>query len=282
MPVITFPKNSFIKGTPDCTNPCAEGVNLCLPIYDSGDLAFQFFSDTLYNYINCVIYSNDVRLCVFNIPNTFSPEGQPYITEFKAIDKSCFDMLTCGQCFTIKFFGCAAIDHISPRDVFLFETNCFEKICDPCFTSKISYKCNEDSFGFDYSEPLYDSEGSRTIPFFNKIRLPFYLTEPQYPLTRNVFMKSDGSRLKLSARIANSWELIVDYMPRYWHEKLIVALEHDTVLIDNINSCLPVDTQFIQEKEYKIDWQRFLNYPTAPASSQLMLTPYYNVNSNCL
>lgn len=273
---IVIPKNSFVQKASISADNCSEQISLCLPVYDYQDINFQFKCNIEYSFVMCEIVSD-------GIPCEVSPDI--YVTkyhtggmlvQFIGLNMDCFGRVRCGKCFTLKFYGSESDGKL---DTFLFETNCFIKICDPCWTSKIKYRCDEDSFGFDYSTQYADSGGLED--FYNSIRLPFYLTEPQYPVKRTVFTKSDGSRKKLSARIENSYEFLTDYMPKDWHEKLIVALEHDIVIIDNVNSGLPDNSQFNNEKDYKIDWQRFLNYPTATASGQLMLTPYFNVNSNC-
>lgn len=271
-PVLIIPKNSFVQAIDAMVHDnCAEQVSLCLPVYDKDDVAFQFLTSKYDSY-------------QYMIQDGAFPQG-PYtnlkvVSYTSTVDLVMFigfyemDKIKCGECFSIKMYGKMR----TGDPVLLFQSNCFEKICDKCYTSKITYRCEEDSFDFIYSKDYIDSGWQH---FYNTIRLPFYLSEPQYPVKRNVFVKSDGTRKKLSARIENSYELIVGWMPKDWHEKLIVALEHDTVMIDNINSGLPQYSKFTQEKEYKIDWLRFLNYPTAPASGQLMLTPYLNVNSNC-
>lgn len=250
---------------------CAEQIQLCLPIYAIDDIAFQFINSQPYNYFFYSVNYDAYESPLIAAPHVFT-YGTGKLILHTGISAAEWAKIPCGKCFTLKYYWSAIPDK---DKTLLFNTVCLERICDPCWTSKISYRCDENSFDFIYSQDI-----ASHVHFYNIIRLPFYLTEPQYPIKRNVFVKSNGSRKKLSSRIENSYELVVDYMPKSWHEKLIVALEHDTVLITNTNSEM-VNQEFTQEKEYKIDWERFMNYPTAPAKGQLMLTPYFNVNSNC-
>ncbi len=271
--VIIIPRNSFVQiQTALVNDTCNEKIQLCLPIYEPDDLSFQFFNSQRYTYFLYTLNYDSFESPFISAPHVYAYGGGILILH-TGIVASDWAEIPCGKCFTIKYYW---TENLDKDKNLLFETVCFERICDKCYTSKITYRCDENSFDFIYSQNI-----SAAVKYYNSIRLPFYLSKPQYPVTRSVFTKSDGSRYKLSARMQNSWILETDYMPRDWHEKLIVALESDVVIIDNINSGLPPDSQFTQEKDYKVNWNAFLGYPTAPANGELMLTPYFNVNSNC-
>lgn len=274
----TIPTNSFIQAYSAPIDNCAEEISLCLPVYDVNDLAFMFRinsnagSDVFVKLIKGGVAVGTPKQMGL-VQQTIGPYDYYYINNIS--DMEFETEIEEGECFYLRIYSMQEGD---PFELNLFQTSCFQKIADPCWTSVIKYRCNENSFGLYYN--VDNGAGNLISSFYNKIRLPFYLKEPQFPVTRNVFIKSDGSRKKLSARIANEYMVGTDYMPKAWHEKLIVALEHDELFITNTNSGF-TDQAFSQEGSYDINWQKFLDYPTAPAAFKLMKTPYYNVNSNC-
>lgn len=115
------------------------------------------------------------------------------------------------------------------------------------------------------------------MPFRNRIRLPFYLSKPQFPMERNVFRKADGTSQLLSAVIRNTYQGKTDHLPEDWHRKLVIALAHDSVTIED-NRFL---SDVVIDGDYNIDWQDFLNNPLAQAGFTIQVTPFDATNSNC-
>lgn len=115
------------------------------------------------------------------------------------------------------------------------------------------------------------------MPFFNRVRLPIMFAKPQYPMERNVFRKSDGSTKVLSMVIRNTFEGKTDQLPEAWHRKLVIAMAHDTVNVENERLLSGVAL----DGDYAIDWQDFLNYPIAQATFSVQVTPFDATNSNC-
>ena len=113
--------------------------------------------------------------------------------------------------------------------------------------------------------------------FKNRIRLPFYLSKPQFPVERNVFRKADGSSKLLSAVIRNTYEGKTDQLPEDWHRKLIVALTHDSVTVEDARLL----TDVVIDGDYSIEWQDFLQYPVAQSTFTIQTTPFNASNSNC-
>lgn len=110
-------------------------------------------------------------------------------------------------------------------------------IDDDKYTSVIKYRCNEPVFGFDY--------GKRNE--FNAIRLPIHLHRPQFPQSDKIYQKSNGERKVLFSKVDKEYELETDYMPVEWHEKLIVALSHDEIWIN--------EERLTKTGEYTIDYE---------------------------
>lgn len=115
------------------------------------------------------------------------------------------------------------------------------------------------------------------MPFKNRIRLPFYVTRPQYPTERNIFRRADGSTKTLSAVVRKSFEGETENLPNEIHERLIIALSHDDVTIEGYRYLGGVSL----ESDYEIDWQKFLDYPLAKAQFKVQVTPFDYSNDNC-
>lgn len=114
------------------------------------------------------------------------------------------------------------------------------------------------------------------MAFKNRIRLPLYLTRPQFPEEKNVFIRADGSRKTQSIVISKVYEGLTDKLPEWVHERIKIALSHDTVQIEG-------DRYFgeLVADGYDIEWENFLDYPYGNANFKANVNPYPMVNSNC-
>lgn len=113
--------------------------------------------------------------------------------------------------------------------------------------------------------------------FKNRIRLPFILTKPQFPLEKNVFRKADGSSSILSAVIRNTYEGKTDHLIADWHRKLVIAMAHKDVNVEGTNFLSDV----VIDGDYNIEWNDFLYNPVAPATFSVQVTPFNASSSNC-
>lgn len=114
--------------------------------------------------------------------------------------------------------------------------------------------------------------------FNNRIRLPFYVSRAQFPTERSVFRRADGSTKVMSVIVRNTYEGITDYMPESFHRKLVIALSHDEVTIENDRYIGGVSI----DGDYGINWQEFLDYPVAQGTFTVQVTPFSATNSNCV
>ena len=101
--------------------------------------------------------------------------------------------------------------------------------------------------------------------------------KPQYPIERNTFRLSNGTTKVLSMVIRNTFEGKTDQLPEAWHRKLVIAMSHDSVTVENERLLSDV----VLDGDYGIDWQDFLNYPIAQATFNVQVTPFDATNSNC-
>lgn len=115
------------------------------------------------------------------------------------------------------------------------------------------------------------------MPYKNRVRLPVMFTKPQFPTERNIFRLANGESKVLSIVIRNTFEGKTDQLPEAWHRKLIVALSHDEVTIENER----LMSNVVLDGDYGIDWQDFLQYPLAQATFNVQVTPFNATNDNC-
>lgn len=113
--------------------------------------------------------------------------------------------------------------------------------------------------------------------FKNRIRLPFHMRSPQFPVERNIFRKADGSSKVISVIVKNTYEGTTDQLPEDWHRKLVIALSHDNVKIEG-NRFL---SDVVLDSDYGIEWEDFLSKPIADAKFTIQVTPFNASNSNC-
>jgi len=115
------------------------------------------------------------------------------------------------------------------------------------------------------------------MAFKNRIRLPFYLTRPQFPREANVFRRADGSTQVQSVIIRKVFEGETDNLPKEIHERLLIALSHDDVTVEGRFLLTGISL----DGDYDIDWNKFLDYPLAKASFKAQVTPFDYSNDNC-
>lgn len=155
-------------------------------------------------------------------------------------------------------------------------SNCFSKVDDKCFTTLVRYKNNETAFGFPYTDI-----GSS---FANLVRLPMWLSKPQYPKTGEYYERSDGTKVTLFARFNRQYEVVCDDMPEWWMKNLLCAISHDTVTVYPENTAMGGGgLSVVNNNDFEIIW------PDMGVSSAnwgrpkfvLLETPFVEINNNC-
>lgn len=145
-------------------------------------------------------------------------------------------------------------------------SNLFRKETDCCYVSRIEYSNDEDSFGFSYPTGVS-----------NMVNLPFFLSSPNYQVKEEVYRQTDGTYKRITADIEKEYEVETDYMSEFMHDKLIVALKHDTVVVTS--NRLNFESQVSQQGDYKIDWNSKIDFS---AMASFKLRKYFNgKNNNC-
>ena len=268
--------SNFITDT-----PCGIQKDFCYPIYDEKDLLFQtsIASTEVLDSSNVIVYRDveggggagtvaDVTI-QSNQTGLYGGSVPIYNIYFSFVGSELTQGLQDGDCFTIVLVvGTAEINLKT-----YISNQCFKKVDDKCLTSKLYYTNTSNAFSF-----YYDLGSGQP----NAIRLPIYFKEPIVGSEKNVYVRSDGSRQLLSARLAKKYKGIIDEVTEEVHQKLVVALNHDTVRFvpedyDNINGFA---CRF--EDEYNNEFPTIMqNVNIWPADFTIFETPFNNFNSNC-
>ena len=192
--------------------------------------------------------------------------GYGYVN-FPATDMS--GIVGAGECFRYCILNSGG-DVLACSSLFYRETK-------ECFTSVITYY-NEEN-GYDFKYVTYDDNGTTRITE-NQIRVPFYLRRPGFTVEENVFRQSNQVRKRTSTQIDKTWQGVVGYLSDLQHEKLVVALKHDVVTVENTFS--NVNQRMSQEGEYTITWpDDSINTALNPAEFTIYDYSQSHSNNNC-
>lgn len=313
--IIDIP-NSFIKfNIPSYFYSCKllNEPNLCLPIAEVNDVRFQILTPTS-EFVNAfplvpeingnAFYFRFVNTCNqgFELGNRTTPPGimdrlltaptnigdnnTVLFTDPSGLNLQNLDAFDCGECLKIQIIKRTLIDvefqpfPNPPVNIYSYSfqgcSNCFYKECDKCYTTTIRYRSNENSMGFFYRS-INNLNVNILSQFSNALRLRFYLKAPQFETKQTVFTLSNGNKKKLAARVEKEWSAVVDWMPQEWHERLVLATEHDQFVVE----AQQLSGNMMKEGGYEINWEDFLNYQVAQSTFKLKTIPYNNVNTNC-
>lgn len=272
-----------------------ENLMNCLGLYGF-DLQFQFVID----------FDSDAEAIAYLMDPTTIEIGTIYIDEssINLIDEGSIDRIYLGAnrvlilikgpiTFTnIDYNHCFIFSVSDPDENYnlgqYFSRTCFFHLQEEndlmrCENTLIRYRNKENSFGFIYCRPI---EAGPDI--YNYVRLPFNVSRPQYPETKNIFQYADGSQKIVDSVIKKTLQLDTDYMSAEWHEVLKIALSHDDVtifpgVINFIGSPADYDHALgiVPEDDYNIQWHDRVRQLRAPAQTRVSITPFAAINPNC-
>jgi hypothetical protein len=286
---VTFYNLANNLGIPEYVTDTECGIqkDFCYPIYEVSDVAFQtqivssevISSVTVYKVptSGTGIILNDV---ITSIVTNGTQSGVPiYNIYFSFVLSNLLDNTFDGDCFQLAF-ACGVSE-----PSFFISNQCFKKINDKCLTTKLQYFNNENAFGFLYRTAVVvinpPPAPPLLIPTTNYIRLPLYLKEPIISSTKNVYVRSDGSRKLLSARLAKKYKAFVDNVTEEAHQNIVVALNHDQITLTTENLTNGIQVRF--EDEYNNNFPEIMqNVSVWSADFSIFETPFNNFNSNCL
>ena len=99
----------------------------------------------------------------------------------------------------------------------------------------LSYTCDTTTFDLPFTS-------SRPIRQW----LPIWLNKPAFNQKDEVYEKLSGERVVLFATINKEWQAQTDYIPEWWHERIVLALSCDKVFVNG--------TRLTKSDNYDIDW----------------------------
>jgi hypothetical protein len=251
----------------------------CYPIYEAADLAFQCkvnilglgvvdFDETKISLIDANGDVYDTLLGVTHEEELID-EGI-YQLHFNFNESELMNGWAIGDCYRLR-----VEIYIAPEEGEPFYENlgdsqcCFQRIPDTCFSAKMTYYNNENAMDFVYADNTWA----------NSIRLPITFRNPNVLNDQDVYIRSDGTRKKLYAKLSKQYQGITDYITEEAHQKLVVALSHDNVTFVTDNDYLLTCTF---ENEYNPTYPDVMQGINVwPADFIVNETPFYEVNNNC-
>jgi len=264
---------------------CGIQKDFCYPIYDEKDLAFQVSvaSDEVLDssniIVNKVIDGTGVQVFDFvldvEVTGTYGGSTPIYNIYISFFGSDLTNAMSDGDCFQLSL----VLGTIEVSLLYMVSNQCFKKISDKCLTSQLRYINSENAFGFDYrSYGTFPNIGFTQ----NIIRLPIYFKEPIVSSDKNVYVRSDGSRKLLSARLAKKYKGIIDSVGEDVHQKLVVALNHDDIRFVPEEYPNTTGMKVTFEDEYNNEFPTIMqNVNVWPADFTIFVTPFNNFNSNC-
>jgi len=282
---VTFYNLSNNTGIPEYVTDTICGIqkDFCYPIFDEKDLQFQtqisstevISSITIQKTPSSTGVSVSVTGVTTDIITNGTIDGKTiYNIWFSFIGSDLMDGILEGDCFIISFFCGIA------EPTFFISNQCFKKVADKCLTTQLKYINSENAFGFVYrTVGTYPNITVTT----NTIRLPIYLKEPVINSDKTVYVRSNGARELLSARLSKRYKGIVDHVLEETHQNLVIALNHDLIRFVPENYSTTNGFQCRFEDEYNNDFPAIMqNVNIWAADFTIFETPFNNFNSNCV
>lgn len=135
-------------------------------------------------------------------------------------------------------------------------------------TVLIKYRNDNNAFGFDYtSDGFTHADG-----FYNMMRIAAKIWKPSYPKTKEIQKNSSGRRTLYFSDVDKKYIMNTGLLPEEIHDALSIALEHNTLLID--------DVEYVcASEEYEPEWTK--NSATAPVEVELFTQRTRMVNTKC-
>ena len=109
---------------------------------------------------------------------------------------------------------------------------------DPTY-AKVEYECSTPTFDMPF-------EIGRRV----RQSLPIWLNKPQFQQNDEIYKKLDGEQIVLYATVNREVEAQTDYLPEWWHQRIILALSCDRVYING--------ERLTKSDNYEIDWDNHM------------------------
>lgn len=214
-------ENTFLK----FSTTIAECTEQPIPINQMSDLAFFY---PLAYTTSDIVDIDGYYLASFLLPPKQFYDGTTWFyVRYSGDVPSAAKAL---RCFRIRVLSGSTHYYSQP---FTYTQNVTE-------TSILKYYSEKQVFGFPYDDD----------DFQNRIRLQFKIEKPQFPQQDEIYIDAMGVRRLLTSRVDKEYALETDYLSVEMHEKIIVALSHNFVFIN--------DEQLQRSGAYEIDYENEL------------------------
>ena len=159
---ITSPPQSFVQfsETGKVDHCIFDKINFCIPVYEDGDVAYQFYILGTESEIDalCGVYGAPISIGIVSacddldflleftanpyndVPSVYRISDTQLLVNWEHGFPGFTNVIGYGQCFRIRV----------QIGLTQFCSNCFERTADSCFTSVIEYGCDENCYGFNY------------------------------------------------------------------------------------------------------------------------------------
>jgi hypothetical protein len=140
---------------------------------------------------------------------------------------------TSGDAFTFEFASSATLKDAIGVDWY---SNLLRRYENPKGElALLSYTCDTETFDLPFTS-------SRPIRQW----LPIWLNKPAFNQKDEIYEKLSGERVVLFATINKELQAQTDYIPEWWHERIVLALSCDKVFVNG--------TRLTKSDNYDIDW----------------------------
>lgn len=159
---ILSPAQSFVQfsETGKVDHCIFDKINFCLPVFEDGDVAFQFYLTGTESEIDalCGVYGSPIALGIVNacddadflleftanpyndVPEIYRISDTMLLVNWAHGVPGFTNVIGYNECFKVRV----------QIGLVKFCSNCFERTSDNCFTSVIEYSCDENCYGFNY------------------------------------------------------------------------------------------------------------------------------------
>ena len=218
---------TFAKGTYTLKIPA-----LYIRSWGSNGVPYQQYANIQINAGSQMIFNQSANFYPADIEKTFTAASSFKLTitvQFGYYDRG----RTSGDAFTFEMTsGATLVDAIGVD----WYSNLLRRYENPKGElALLSYTCDTTTFDLPFTS-------SRPIRQW----LPIWLNKPAFNQKDEIYEKLSGERVVLFATINKELQAQTDYIPEWWHERIVLALSCDKVFVNG--------TRLTKSDNYDIDW----------------------------
>jgi hypothetical protein len=282
---IISPTYSFVNFNPvsEVEQCCIGDNDVCLPVMQNNDIAFQFSITTgTAAKANDVYgtYIGNIQLILLDVNGSevhnWTTANNLFFEKYRTGEKTVTyqwrktltdlvnNLVDFDKCFSFKVKATCTV--AGTTETVAATSNCFIVKEANCYSSIIEYTNDEDYADFHYcniANPL------------NRVRLWLYPSQPKPIEDKAIYRKSNGAIRQTRSLITKEYLILTEHLNEDIHDKITVALSHDSINIYSNNYSGGIS----KNGDYTIEWVD--NICKAPANFKALATPYAIKNNSC-